>query len=46
MFGGGMWPNAYFYPVTWDGFYWYDNYRNKATLTSYDDKEKEGIDYR
>lgn len=40
-----MFLNLYFYPIAERPFYWYDNYRNKALLTSYDDKEK-GIDNR
>jgi hypothetical protein len=32
--------NLYFYERGGLAFDWYDNYRSKALLTSYDDKEK------
>ena len=32
--------NLYFYEPGGLTFNWYDNYRSKALLTSYDDKEK------
>ena len=31
---------AYFYPIEWPDLPWYENYRYKALLTSYDDTEK------
>jgi hypothetical protein len=40
-----MFSNLYFYLTAVRPFYWYDNYINKASLTSYDDTQK-GFDYR
>lgn len=37
--------NTYFYPFRGRCSPWYENYRLKALLTSYDDTEK-GINYR
>lgn len=39
-----MLPNLYFYRTTAQALNWYDNYRTKALLTSYDDTQK-GIDH-
>jgi hypothetical protein len=36
--------NLYFYPIAARPLNWYDNYINKASLTSYDDTKK-GINY-
>ena len=40
-----MLAKPYFYPIRKPGADWYDNYRDKALLTSYDHTETKGIDH-
>lgn len=40
-----MFANPYFYQISQSSSDWYDNYRDKALLTSYDHTQTKGIDH-
>lgn len=40
-----MFANPYFYQIRKPAADWYDNYRDKALLTSYDHTKTKGIDH-